>query len=139
MNKYLHKLYKENVIDQKLFWLLHSTSSSIATMYGQPKIHELNYLLRHIISSVNTYNYELSKFLTESIKDNRPSQSCSFIRDSFEFLKRICTIRDSNNHTMVSFEVDNLYTNVPINEAIEITLDTLYKRDNPPPIPFNRT
>ena len=139
MNKYLHKLYKENVIDQKLFWRLHSTSSSIAAMYGQPKIHKLSYPLRPIISSVNTYNYELSKYLTKIIKDNRPSKSFSFIRDSFEFVKRIRTLENSNNHTMVSFDVDNLYTNVPVNEAIEITLDTLYKRDNPPPILFNRT
>ena len=138
MNKYLHKLYKENVIDQKLFWRLHSTSSSIATMYGQPKIHKLNYPLRPIISSVNTYNYELSRYLTEIIKNNRSFRSFSCIRDSFEFVKRIRTLKDSNSHTMVSFDVDNLYTNVPVNEAIEITLDTLYKRENPPPIPFNR-
>jgi hypothetical protein len=35
---------------------------------------------------------------------------------------------------MISFDVDNLYTNVPI----EITLDMLYKRPNPPNIPFTR-
>ena len=40
---------------------------------------------------------------------------------------------------MVSFDVDNLYTNVPVNEAIDIGLDALYERGNPPPIPFNRS
>jgi len=37
---------------------------------------------------------------------------------------------------MIRFDVDNLYTNVPVNEAIEITLDMLYKRPNPPNISF---
>ncbi|CAF1481526.1 unnamed protein product, partial [Rotaria sordida] len=40
---------------------------------------------------------------------------------------------------MISFDIDNLYTNVPVHEAINITLDMLYKRSSPPPIPFNRS
>jgi hypothetical protein len=39
---------------------------------------------------------------------------------------------------MASFDVDNLYTNVPVNKAIEITLDMLFKRPTPPSIPFTR-
>jgi len=38
---------------------------------------------------------------------------------------------------MISFDVDSLYTNVPVYEAIDITLDMLFKRSSPPLIPFN--
>src|SRR5206468_3622697 len=30
---------RKNVIDKQLYWRLYSTSSSLATMYGQPKVH----------------------------------------------------------------------------------------------------
>jgi hypothetical protein len=54
------------------------------------------------------------------------------------FFKKIIGITDSSNQVMISFDVDNLYSNVPVNEAIEITLDMLYKRPNPPNITFTR-
>ncbi|CAF3227047.1 unnamed protein product [Rotaria sp. Silwood2] len=40
---------------------------------------------------------------------------------------------------MISFDVDNQYTNVPVYEAIEVTLDMLFKNSDSPPIPFHRS
>ncbi|CAF3431518.1 unnamed protein product [Rotaria socialis] len=140
MNNYISKLLKDKVIDKQLYWRIHSTSSSLATMYGQPKVLKLNYpLLRPIISSIDSYNHELSKYLAEIIKSNRTSSPPSYIRDSFEFVKKIIKVNDSKDQVMISFDVDSLYTNVPVNEAINLTLDMLYKRSSSPPIPFNRS
>ncbi|CAF3764573.1 unnamed protein product [Rotaria sp. Silwood1] len=139
MNEYIVKLHKDNVIDKETYWKIRSTSSSYATMYGQPKVHKTNYPLRPIISSIGSYNYNLSKYLYQIIKDNRPNQSSSFVKNSFEFVKKITGIKDNTNQIMVSFDVDNLYTNVPVHEAIEITLDMIFKKSSSPPIPFNRS
>ncbi|CAF3418116.1 unnamed protein product [Rotaria sp. Silwood2] len=139
MNSHILKLLKDKVIDKQLYWRIHSTASSLATMYGQPKVHKLDYPLRPIISSIGSYNHELSKYLAELIKNNRTTPSSSYIRDSFDFVKKICAINDSKDQVMVSFDVDSLYTNVPVNEAINVTLDMLYKRSSPPPIPFYRS
>ncbi|CAM4855531.1 unnamed protein product [Rotaria socialis] len=142
MNAYLSSLKKEKLIEKALFYQLHSTSSSLAVLYGQPKIHKLNYPLRPIISSVGAYNYELSKYLSNIIKNNRPTKSMSYIKDSFEFVKEIKNITNSNYQTMVSFDIENLYTNIPVHEAIEETLDILFKKEKNKGatiIPFNRT
>lgn len=136
LNKYILKLHNDKIIEKEIYWKIRSTCSSYATMYGQPKIHKSNYPLRPIISSIGAYNHDLSKHLYHIIKNNRPSQSFSYIKDSFEFVKKIIGIEDSSNQVMISFDVDNLYTNVPVNEAIEMTLDMLFKRPNPPPIPM---
>ncbi|CAF0990039.1 unnamed protein product [Rotaria sordida] len=41
---------------------------------------------------------------------------------------------------MVSFDIDNLYTNIPVQEAIEVTLNMLYnKKDTSLQIPFKRS
>ena len=138
MNKYISKLYKEEIINKETYWYIHSTSSNNATMYGQPKTHKPNYPLRPIISSIGSYNHNLSKYLYQLIKNNLPNKSCSYVKDSFDFVKKITEIKNSSKHTMISFDVDNLYTNVPVHEAIQITLDILYKKNNPALIPFSR-
>ena len=139
MNKYILKLYKDKLINQETYWKIHSTSSSYTTMYGQPKIHKLNYPVRPIISPIGSYNHNLSKHLYYIIKNTRPSQSFSYIRDSFEFVKKITGMKSSLNQIMISFDVDNLYTNVPVHEAIEITLDTLFKTSKSANIVYTRS
>ena len=100
-------------------------------------LDKLDYPLRPITSSVNVNNYKLSEHLTEIIKTNRSFQSFSLICDSFEFLKRTCTLGDNNTYTMISFDVDNLYTSLLVNEAIGIILGALYERENSLPVSFN--
>ena len=139
MNKYILKLFNDKIIGTQLYWRIHSTSSSLATMYGQPKIHKNNYPLGPIISSIGSYNHELSKYLAELIKSNRTSLSFSYIRDSFEFVRKICPINNSKNQIMINLDVDRLYTNVQVHEAIDVTLNTLFKRASSPLIPFNRS
>ena len=128
MNKYILKLFNDKIIDKQLYWGIHSTSSSLATMYGQPKIHKNNYSLRPIISSIGSHNHELSKYLAELVKNSRISLSFSYIRDSFQFVRKICEINNSKNQIMISFDVDSLCTNIPVHEAIDITLDMLFKK-----------
>ncbi|CAF5029396.1 unnamed protein product, partial [Rotaria sp. Silwood1] len=138
MNNYILKLYKDKIIDKQLYWRIRCTSSSLATMYVQLKIHKHNYPLRPIISSIGSYNHELSKYLAQLIKTNRPSLSNSCIRDSFDFVTKICDINNSKNQVMISFDVASRYTNVPVQEAIHITLDMIFKRPSPAPISFDR-
>ena len=73
MNKYILKLHNDKAIDTEIYWKIRSTCSSYATLYEQPKIHKANYPLRPIISSINTYNPDLSQYLYQIIKNNRPS------------------------------------------------------------------
>ena len=108
-------------------------------MHGQLKIHKLNYPVRPIISSIGLYNHNLSKYLYYTIKNSTPSQSVSYIRDSFEFVKMITEMKSSLNQITISFDVDNLYTNVPVHEAVEITLDTLFKTSKSPNIVYTRS
>jgi hypothetical protein len=105
-------------------------------MYGQPKIHKLN-PVRPIISCIGSYIHDLSGYFYQIIENNRPSQSFSYIRDLSEFMKQIIGITDSSNEVIISFNFYNLFTNVPVNEAIEITLYALFKRSLLPDIPFH--
>ena len=100
-------------------------------MYGLPKTHKSNYPLRPVISSIGSYNHELAKYLLDIIKSDieGKEKSFSFVRDSFDFVKNITEIKHINDDTMLSFDVDNLFTNVPVNETIEMVLNKIYKKN----------
>ena len=38
---------------------------------------------------------------------------------------------------MISFDIDNLYSNIPVNKEVDITLSMLYNRPSLPPILIN--
>ena len=88
LNKYIFSLFKQGVIDNKLRYQLQSTCSSLSVFYGLPKAHKTGYPIRPIISNIGSYQYKLSKYLAKAIRDARP-QAESYIKDSFEFVKRI--------------------------------------------------
>ena len=131
MNNYILNLLKEKSIDKQTYWRIHSTSATLAVMYGLPNIPISNYPLRPIISSIGSYNHELAKYLSDIIKSNikEKEKSFSFVKDSFDFVKKITEIKHVSDHTMLSFDVDNLFTNVPVNETIGIVLNKIYKKN----------
>ena len=90
-------------------------------MYGLPKVHKENAPIRPIISSIGTFNYELASYLDKLIKPEL-NNSKVILKDSFDFVNKISKI-SNENYTMVSFDVESLFTNIPINETIEITIN----------------
>ena len=139
LNKYLIELLKEKVIDQKLCFQMQSICSSLSVFYGLPKVHKIGYPLRPIISTIGSYQYELSKYLALAIRCARPHAD-SYVKDSFDFVKRIksITLDSENSYTMCTFDVESLYTNVPVEKAINVTLDYMFKPTKLINVPFNR-
>ena len=67
------------------------------------------------------------KFLTPSIANGYT------VTDSILFAEEIFQ-QDSNLH-MATLDVDSLFTNIPLNETIDICFDNLYNdKENPPNI-----
>ena len=71
---------------------IYPSASKPASIYSLPKIHKLNInkdnlSLRPIISSIGTYNYNLSKFLTNLLAPVIATTNCT--KDSFTFCEEI--------------------------------------------------
>jgi len=75
---------------------------------------------RPIVSSIGTYNYNLAKFLCTLLDSHIPGDFCA--RDTSSFANEITSLRTSNKF-MVSFDVESLFTNIPLLEAIELAVD----------------
>ena len=49
LTDYLRELYNDGLIENSIFWRLHSTSASLSVMYEQPKAHKVGNPMRPII------------------------------------------------------------------------------------------
>ena len=102
-----------------------------AFIYGSPKIHKLNVQrnklsLRPIVSSVGTYNYHLSKFLTDLLDPIIPTSHCT--KDSFTFCEEIKKV-SATNRFLISYDVCSLFTSIPLKETIDIAVNLLFEHN----------
>ena len=93
-------------------------------MYALLKIHKADFPLRPIIASVNSVTYSLSKYLSSLLKPLLGTISGSHIINSTNFVEKIKGI-DLTDKVIVSFDVDSLFTNVPIDETLIFLEDFL--------------
>ena len=102
-------------------------------IYGNVKIHKEGNPIRPIISQISTPTYELSKTLDNIIKPYIPSK---YMLKSREELLGILHSNTPQGQ-IASLDVTSLFTNVPVEDTIEIILDKVYNSPdmNPPSIP----
>ena len=81
---------------------------------------------RPIISSIGTYNYHLAKFLCKLLKPYIPLDYCAM--DTFTFVQELNELH-SYGKFLISFDVESLFTNIPLDESISIAIDYITKND----------
>ena len=124
----LDPLKTKGVISEEIYNNISSIGSQPGRLYGLCKIHKESVNghkpFRPILSAINTPTYALSKFLIPLLE---PITKNDFvITDSFSFSNDVKT--QNVNHFMVSYDVDSLFTNIPLNETIDICIEKLYTR-----------
>ncbi|CAK9810876.1 hypothetical protein ANTPLA_LOCUS6713 [Anthophora plagiata] len=88
-------------------------------LYGLPKIHKPDVPLRPIVSAIGSPTYNLAKYLTKILKP-LTGKTTSHIQNSTHFIQKIQNIRLEPNDILVSFDVQSLFTNIPIQDSINI-------------------
>ena len=93
----------------------HSLTSQI---YGLPKIHKPNIPLRLIVCTINSPTYEVAKMIAK-ILTPLTGHTNSYIRDSAHFVEESKEWKLNDYDIIVSFDVNSLFTNVPINDVLD--------------------
>ena len=122
INRYLREMKEENVISESTYDDLFCSGSSFGVLYGSPKIHKANVPMRPILSSYKTPNYKLAKFLVpllEPFTKNRYT-----LVNSREFKEKI--VCQDSDLFMVSLDIESLFTNIPVEETINIILNKIF-------------
>ena len=121
----------KHVVDEKLHNRLYPTSSKPGSFYGTAKVHKLKeregvdkLTLRPIISNIGTATYEIARYLAELLAPLGKSKHT--ISNTKDFITRLKTERIPKRFKMISFDVKSLFTNVPLEETIDIILNKIY-------------
>lgn len=69
---------------------------------------------RPIVSSIGAYNYNLAKYLCNLLTPLILAEFC--VEDSFSFVNEIQKL-SMQNKFMVSFDVESLFANIPLEES----------------------
>ena len=87
-------------------------------MYGLPKVHKQGNPLRPIVSSIKTAGYNVAKFLHPLIT---PLTSNEYtVLNSRSFVEEILGLDLPKNYVLASYDVESLFTNVPLEETFYI-------------------
>ena len=78
---------------------------------------------RPILSTLQTTTYKLAKFLVPIL--NPLTKNEYTVKDSFQFAEEIC--EQDPTLSMGSLDVDSLFTNIPLDETIDICVNQLFE------------
>ena len=116
-------------------------SNQPGRIYATAKTHKFNFLdeinidnlkFRPIISQIGTYTYNAAKVIAEYLKPLCSNQYK--ISDTQEFASLIKDQPPLNDEEeYVSYDVDSLFTNIPVAETIEYIIHQVYMEKKIPP------
>ena len=116
----LLKLIKaEGGIKENTYRRLYPTGACSAKYYGLPKVHKTGIPLRPIVSSIGSVSYETAKELSKILKPLVGKTPYS-VKNNKDFIQSIKDIRLQKDEFMVSYDVEALFTSVPVKPAIAI-------------------
>jgi hypothetical protein len=110
--------------------------SSIPRLYGLPKTHKTSLSMRPILSMVGSASHRTARWLADLLGPVRAFYGERSLRDSFEFVDLIHKT-DVTDSKLLSFDVESLFTNVPVKETIDVIISTIQREKMNIGIPLN--
>ena len=107
----------------------------IPRLYGLPKTHKEGTPFRPVLSMINSHYHGLAKYLLEKVLPPVIEQfSTHTVKDTFDFVAKLQEIGPVSRDRCQTFDVQSLFTNVPVREVIDIILECLYTSGNSPKV-----
>ncbi|XP_017462716.1 PREDICTED: uncharacterized protein LOC108356094, partial [Rhagoletis zephyria] len=118
-NDIIDKMATQNIINNSEKYKLKSTTARAPRIYGLPKIHKQDTLLRPICSNIDAPANKLCKFLANTLK-KLTEKSVYNVKDSIVFRNKISDTPIYDDEIMISFDVVSLFPSVPVDYALRI-------------------
>ena len=128
INSFIRKLKNTRLIAQDVYDRTFVSGSGPGILYGLPKIHKIDFAskfqFRPIFAAYKTPSYNLAKYLVPLLSHLTTNDyTCS---NSYQFVNDIKKFRINSECVLASFDIESLYTNIPLSETIDICLSKLY-------------
>ena len=135
--KYYIRTYLDGIVcDSKH---LMPTGSGPGRLYGMAKVHKAGCPLRPVNSMLGTAEYNLAKWLDNIIKLHIRNDYT--VESTKNFLDKFKDFKINDGDFCISFDVESLFTNVPLSEVINDISDYLFDNHDyyfKPPGPLKR-
>ncbi|XP_062537658.1 uncharacterized protein LOC134205978 [Armigeres subalbatus] len=118
INNLLTEWHNKGYIDGSTQRKLKESSCHPPRIYGLPKIHKDNRTLRPVVSTIGSATYNIAKYLSDKL-GNITGKTGSHVRNSFDFAEEITGFQTNEEEVLFSLDVVSLYTNVPVDFALE--------------------
>ena len=131
LQRFLRKLKQKNFFIEIEYDKLYPSGYAAARICGTPKMHKFFSTdsfpkLRPIVSYIGTFNYNLARFLCDLLSPLVPNDySC---KDTFSFVSQIKNANLSKKF-LVSYDVTSLFTNIPLQETIDIAINLIFNHN----------
>jgi len=130
LKRFLLKLKKnyKDFFSTKEYDRIYPKGSVPARIYGLPKMHKTFVSVppfRPVVSSIGTFNYNLSQYLGSLLTPFLPAEYTA--RDTFTFVDELKEVSFTNKY-MVSYDVCSLFTNIPLKETIDLAVDLILNK-----------
>ena len=131
LQRFLCKLKQKNFFNETDYDKLYPSGSAPTRIYGTPIMHKFSPSnsfpkLTPIVSSIGTFNYNLARFLCDLLSPLVPNDySC---KDTFSFVSQIKNANLSKKF-LVSYDVTSLFTNIPLQETIDIAINLIFNHN----------
>ncbi|KFD54784.1 hypothetical protein M513_04484 [Trichuris suis] len=116
---------KEEKLSTLANHLKFSSSFKCPEMYGLPKIYKPDLFFRPIVRSIQSITYESSSFL-KSIIQPLAGKRNSAVKNCKTFVEQIRLFEITPNDILVSYDVKDLFTSIPIPHMLNVLQDLLY-------------
>ena len=122
---------KKNFCNEIEYDKLHPSGSAPARICGTPKMHKFSSSdlfpkLCPIVSPAGTFNCYLARFFRDLLSPLVPNDySC---KDTFSFVSQIKNGNLSKKF-LVSYDVTSLFTNIPLQETIDIAINLIFNHN----------
>ena len=120
-------LVDSNSMSKEMHKSIKPVGTRPGTMYGLCKVHKQEVdgcpPFRPILSALQTPTYNLAKFLVPILDPLTKNEYT--VKDSFHFAEDIC--EQDPSLSMGSLDVDSLFTNIPLDETIDICINQLFE------------
>jgi hypothetical protein len=115
----------DNVIPKERKWKYTNMNPTAPNLHATIKLHKQNKPIRPIINWKNAPAYELAKHLTKILHDSLHLPNTYNIQNSTHLTKDLKTMEINENIRMCSFDIENMYTNIPTVDTINIITNIL--------------
>jgi hypothetical protein len=94
-------------------------------MHATVKLYKPGIPIRPIINWRNALGYKLAKYLTKLLHNCLDLPYAYNVRNSAHLMTDLKTIKLNSDTRICSFDIENMYTNIPRKEVINITNNIL--------------